>query len=107
MLQGLLSSKMSADLAKFLESKSIGALVESFASFCGALFDLTSGPKANLKDHLGLVVMIASIARASPIAVVRCGRTLMSDGPRFTAPNKLPLLVWVFAQAERFVHKNL
>lgn len=100
-IQGLLSPKMTTDLCKFLESKSVDALSEGSASFCGALFDLTSGPKAQLKDHLGLVVMIAAVARASPVAVVRCGRTLMAEGPRFTAPNKLPLLVWVIAQAER------
>ncbi|CAD7695588.1 unnamed protein product [Ostreobium quekettii] len=101
MFDSLLSAKMTAELDKFLRSKSIDALVESLTAFCRALFDCASGPKAQLKGHAGLVVMIVAMARSVPLAVVRCCDVFVTEGARFAAPNKLPLLVWVFAQAER------
>ncbi|CAD7701105.1 unnamed protein product [Ostreobium quekettii] len=101
MFDNILSTNMTVELAKFLRSKSIDALEESFATFSRALFDYSLGPKAQLKSHAGLVVMIVAMARSVPVAIVRCCNAMVAEGSRFAAPDKLPLLVWVFAQAER------
>lgn len=53
------------------------------------------------KGQAGVVIMVSMMARANPVAVMRAMEQLVYDGPRFTSPTRLPLLLWVFGQAER------
>lgn len=100
MFHSVVSPKVATELARFLRSKSTAALQESFLAFVRVLFDGIIGAKGSSTNQVGLVLLITAIARTCPLVVVRCGEDIMKEGPRFTALEKLPLLMWIFAQAE-------
>lgn len=100
LVDGFLSGAASKDLADFLQKKSVGSLSTALCIYLRALFDASEGV-AGCKDQAGLVILVSMIARTNPVAVVRCLEELVYDGARFTSSDRLPLLLWVFEQAER------
>ncbi|GMH39972.1 hypothetical protein BSKO_07876 [Bryopsis sp. KO-2023] len=98
---GIMNSKAYEDLESFLIKKSVAGTSEALAVFLRALFDASEGGVGACKDQVGLVVLVSAIARSSPVAVIRCMEEIVYEGARFTSPKRLPLLLWVFGQAER------
>lgn len=100
MFQSVLLPAVAAELETFLKFKSVEAMRESFIAFIKVLFDEIMGSKSTAKGKIGLVLLISSIARACPIAIVRASDDIVAEGQRFCTPGKLPTLMWIFAQAE-------
>lgn len=97
---GIMNSRACDDLEGYLARKSVTGTSEALAVFLRAIFDASEGVNA-CKDQVGLVILVSAIARTSPVAVIRCMEDIVYEGARFTSPDRLPLLLWVFGQAER------
>jgi hypothetical protein len=49
--------------------------------------------------QVGLLVVLALALRANPAALVLDADRLAAGGRRYTAPGRLPLLLWLLAQS--------
>ncbi|GBF96506.1 hypothetical protein Rsub_09848 [Raphidocelis subcapitata] len=94
-------------LASFCSSVSEAALAEVAVALMAALTEglpmeagaPPSGQPAPQRQSAGLLVMLATMLRTRPGALVLASPQLLAMGRTLTAPGRLPLLLWTLSQA--------
>lgn len=90
-------------MSAFLAAKDAAAV----AAFTGTLVDAAfegvpeavGSSKAPPKANVGLLVSLALALRAKPAALLLDADRLAAGGRRYSAPGRLPLLLWLLSQA--------
>ncbi|KAI8462957.1 MAG: hypothetical protein J3K34DRAFT_527379 [Monoraphidium minutum] len=90
-------------LASFCSSVGDAALAEVGVALLAALAEAMpldpASPPPQAKQQAGLLIMLATMLRARPGALVLAAPQLLALGRALTAPGRLPLLLWALSQA--------
>ena len=51
--------------------------------------------------QVGVLIALALVLRAQPLLALRLSEKVLSAGPQYTSPQRLPFLLWALSQASR------